>query len=127
MSGSQSLSKYEIIRNQIIEERKKEWNSLLEAKKDFDDVTTKKITVRNRYQVPEGGTLRRSSRIKTRINYTEDPTGFGVYFYFEVSPLSHISSEYPFYLNTCQTWTDLVMTPHVRIPRRERVSQTSPS
>lgn len=32
-----------------------------------------------------------------------------------------------FYLNTCQTWTDLVMMPHVRIPRRERVSQTSPS
>ena len=22
-----------------------------------------------------------------------------------------------FYLNTCQTWTDLVMMPHVRIPR----------
>ena len=32
-----------------------------------------------------------------------------------------------FYLNTCHTWTDLVMMPHVRILRRERVSQTSPS
>ena len=31
----------------------------------------------------------------------------------------HVSS---FYLITCHTWTDLVMMPHVRIPRRVRVS-----
>ena len=74
MSDKQSLSKYEIIRNDIIAERKKEWNDLLEAKEDFV-VTTKKIKVRRKYKVPEDEILRRSSRIKAPINYTEDSKG----------------------------------------------------
>ena len=75
MSNDVSLSQYEKIRNQIVAERKEQWQKLLEAKKDFDHETDKKEKKVKTPSLVQKVQNRRSSRNLSRVCYTEDNLG----------------------------------------------------
>ena len=69
------LSQYEKIRNQIIAERKEQWQKLLEAKKDFDLEAGKKEKKVKKPSFVQKVQVRRSSRNISTVSYKDDNTG----------------------------------------------------
>ena len=69
------LSRWEIVREEIIANRQEEWQKLCESKKEFDSDLKKrpKVKKENNKQVQSNQVaLRRSSRNRVKIDYKED-------------------------------------------------------
>ena len=71
----QVMSEYEKIRNQIVAERKDEWQKLLGAKEDYDQQIEKKAKQVKRHPVIQNVTPRRSLRKRPVVSYIEDSSG----------------------------------------------------